>query len=118
VPEFSGVDTGFIENACKVWNVPKLPAFAFDDSVEYDTPALLVFGALAPEVSTTWSSILAASMPNATSVIFPTLDGNVVNQGGPRCFADLRRAFLANPSASLPVAACEAQSPPIHFVAG
>jgi len=49
-------------------------------------------------------------------VTFPTLgDGLLVD--GPPCLSDLRREFLAHPTAKLDAAGCAKKSPPIEFVA-
>ncbi len=117
LPAYSGVDDRFFASVCPVWKVAKLPEFAFDTDRGYDVPTLIVQGALSPNTLVEWGADLRQQMPHSTVITFPTLDGQPLSRGGPPCLGDIRSQFLADPSASLDVAACEKQSPKIRFVA-
>jgi class 3 adenylate cyclase/pimeloyl-ACP methyl ester carboxylesterase len=115
VPELSGIDDGFVATACAAWKVDKIASVAFDDP-STDVPTLVVGGALSPGTDQDWPNLFQRTLSHATVVQFPTLPGVLLNRNDPKCLADLRRKFLADPAATLPVPECEAQSPKIHFV--
>jgi class 3 adenylate cyclase len=117
LPSFSGVDDDFLAAVCPRWHFARLDEYAFDSNREYDTPTLIAQGGLNSGTSVDWGTALQQSMPHSTLVTFPTLDGDVVQRGGPSCFAMMRQQFIADPSAPLAVNRCEQESPPIHFVA-
>ena len=117
LPSFSGIDDDFLSSACPEWHFTRLDRYAFDSNREYDTPTLIAQGGLNPGTSVDWATALQRSMPHSTIVTFPTLDGDVVQRGGPACFAAMRQQFMANTSAPLAVDRCEQHSPTIHFVA-
>jgi len=115
-PEFVGTDASAPWSAwCKAWNVPDLSEQLSVD-VASQVPALLLRGSVSPYGDPQWIDQLARALPNATVATFPTL-GNDVLVNGPRCLNDLRRQFLADPSADIEhaAAACVANSPPIPF---
>ncbi len=116
VPDLAGIDDGFLSWACPAWKVPKIADIAFDTHT--DVPTLLVSGDLAPNSDQAWPGQFQQSLAHATVVEFPTLNAQLLVNNQPPCLGDLRRQFLDNPSASLDVAGCTRQSPPIQFVAG
>jgi hypothetical protein len=87
-------------------------------SVDFSTPIpVFIFrGDLSPDGSRDWVQALLRGLPNGQEAIFPTLGEDLLSSG-PACLSDLRRQFLADPGARLPVDACVAQSPPIPFTA-
>ena len=115
VPELSGVDDGFAQRACAAWKVDKIAPVAFDDP-NTEAPTLVVTGDLSPGSDQRWPDLFQRNLAHATVVQFPTLPQGALSSNDPRCLADLRRAFLADPTVTLDVAGCERQSPKIHFV--
>ena len=87
-------------------------------SVDFSTPIpVFIFrGDLSPEGSADWVDTLSRGLPNGQTAIFPTMGADLLS-GGPACLSDLRRQFLADPAARLPIDACVTQSPPIPFTA-
>jgi len=114
VPELSGIDDGFVQRACAAWTVDKIAPVAFDDP-NTEVPTLVVTGDLSPGSDQRWPDLFQRNLAHATVVQFPTLTGGALGSNDPRCLADLRRAFLANPNVTLDVAGCERQSPKIRF---
>jgi hypothetical protein len=115
-PEFVGTDAlAPWSEWCEAWNVPDLSAQLSVD-VASQVPTLLLRGSVSPYGDPHWIGQLARGLPDSTVATFPTL-GNDVLVNGPRCVNDLRRQFLADPSANIEhaTAACVASSPPIHF---
>jgi len=115
VPELAGVDNGFLQRACKVWPVHKIPDVAFDDPAT-TVPTLIVTPNIQPGGDPAWADTFRRGLPNATVLKFATLDRTVLASGTPPCLATLRRAFLADPSKPIDGTACERQSPPINFL--
>jgi class 3 adenylate cyclase len=113
-PELSGVYDNSFSTACASWPVPKAPARVFD-SVASAVPTLIVDGELYPFTSTRWTSSLQGGFPNAHTMVFATLGTSLLNEGAPPCLNDLRRQFLADPTARIDTDACTRQSPPIDF---
>jgi TAP-like protein len=115
-PEFVGTDASAPwSKLCKAWNVPDLSEQLSVD-VASQVPTLLLRGSVSPYGDPQWIDQLARGLPNATVATFPTL-GNDLLVNGPRCVNDLRRQFLADPTANIEHAAeaCVAKSPPIQF---
>jgi hypothetical protein len=114
--EFVGTDASAPWSEwCKAWNVPDLSE-QLSVPIASQVPTLLFRGSVSPFGDPQWIDELARGLPSATVARFPTL-GNDVLVNGPRCVNDLRRQFLADPSANIEhaTAACVASSPPIHF---
>jgi class 3 adenylate cyclase/pimeloyl-ACP methyl ester carboxylesterase len=100
---------------CKTWNVPDVSA-VLSQPIVSDVPALFFRGDLAPDGNPNWIPTIARGLANVHTVVFPTLGSDLL-ANGPPCLSALRRAFLANPSATLDTTACERKSPKIQFIA-
>ena len=98
----------------KAWKVPSL-LDTLSVGVGGSVPALLFRGELSSTGNDTWIDEIRRDLPNAQSVSFATASGGLLEKGPP-CLSDLRRKFLADPTAKLDTAACANQSPPIRFV--
>jgi class 3 adenylate cyclase/pimeloyl-ACP methyl ester carboxylesterase len=117
LPAFAGVDDGLLEWQCRAWNVPKLPASAFDDERSVDVPTLIVQGGLAPTVSAEWPAQLREdTFTRAIVITFATLSANPLSDGAPPCLSQLRQRFITNPTAPLNTSACASRTPIIDFV--
>ena len=117
LPAFAGVgaDQGLsIQTLCKVWKVKLVPNLYFTGGAS-TVPTLILQGELSPYADASWPAEIKQSLFSATIGEFPTLTDDVLGNAPP-CLAALRRQFLAKPTAHLEMAACTAQSPPIHFV--
>ncbi len=114
-PAFSTGELAGFKRWCQAWDVPRVPDSVFA-AASSPVPALFYRGALSPVGDVSWIQSVARSFPNSSSIVFPTL-GDDFADSAPPCFTDLRRQFLANPTANLKTAACAAQSPEIQFVA-
>ena len=116
LPTFAGVaiDASFFKKLCAAWKVPTLPDVYFD-GVASLVPTLIVSGSLSPLADNSWPNDTKQNLQSATIGQFATLTDDALGNAPP-CLATLRRQFLADPSAHLKMAACTAQSPPIHFV--
>ena len=79
-------------------------------------PAFFFRGELTAFGNDGWLRQIEHGMSRAQAVVFPTLGGGLLTSG-PQCLSDLRREFLAHPTAKLDTEACAKQSPPIEFVA-
>ncbi|HWS47572.1 MAG TPA: adenylate/guanylate cyclase domain-containing protein, partial [Acidimicrobiia bacterium] len=115
LPELAGIDDGFLQQSCKVWQVHEIADVAFDDP-STTVPTLIVAPAFEPAADPQWSDTFQRGLPNATALVFGTLDGNVLGVSNPPCLAQLRRAFLADPAKPIDAAQCERLSPPIRFL--
>jgi DNA-binding SARP family transcriptional activator/pimeloyl-ACP methyl ester carboxylesterase len=116
-PELAGVDDGQLEHICGSWPVPKAPADVFEPLVS-DVPTFIVEGELSYRSSPEWVDDLRSGLSHSSSMLFPTLGSSVLFDGLPACMNDLRRQFLADPTAHLDTDGCAKQSPPINFVVG
>jgi hypothetical protein len=105
-----------LEWACKAWPVRDIGPVAYDDP-STTAPTLIVTPTLLPGADPQWAELFRRGLPNATVLTFSTLDGGILSNNDPPCLATLRRSFLADPTEPLASAACERQSPPIHFPA-
>lgn len=115
LPQFVGTATLHWETWCDAWDVPDL-SDALSTSFVGPLPALLFRGAMSPIGNESWIPSIQRGLEHAQVLVFPTLGAGLL-ESGPPCLSDLRRAFLADPMASLDTAACEATSPPVEFVA-
>jgi len=100
---------------CKDWDVPKLPAFYFND-VPSPVPTFIVAGGMSPLGAANWPMQIERSLPNTSVVTFSTLGGGILDDPPP-CLDRLRRQFLNDPAAPLDTAACAQTSPAIQFTA-
>ena len=116
LPAFDGVenDTSYYKKLCAVWKVASLPDVYFD-GVASLVPTLIVSGSLSPLADESWPNDTKQDLQSATLGQFATLTDDVLGTAPP-CLSALRRQFLARPRSHLNMAACTAQSPPIHFV--
>ena len=87
-------------------------------SVDFSTPIpVFIFrGDLSPNGTADWVQTLSRGLPNGQTAIFATMGEDLLSSG-PACLSDLRREFLDDPDAQLPIDTCVAQSPPIPFTA-
>ena len=115
LPQFRTGDYAHWESWCRVWKVPDVSGTLSTDFAG-PVPALLFRGNLSPSGDVRWITGVQRGLSNAQTAVFPTL-GNGLTSGGPPCLAELRRTFLADPTAKLATGACVRQSPPISFVA-
>jgi class 3 adenylate cyclase len=100
---------------CRSWKVPDIyPALSAD--LASPVPALLFRGDLDPYGNDEWLRRVQRGLSRDQTVTFATL-GDDLLANGPPCLSNLRREFLANPTAKLDTAACAKQSPAIAFVA-
>jgi pimeloyl-ACP methyl ester carboxylesterase len=113
-PVLAGVFDPLLDAECAIWKVPQVSQ-EFISASTGPTPTLIGVGELAPAPAREWAAALDRSRPNVTVAIFPTV-GNFVELTGPPCYQDLLRAFIVDPTSSLDVATCEADSPPIEFL--
>ena len=105
-----------LPEVCGAWDVPSV----FDDlsvPLEVDVPTLLVEGAFSTGGVHRWAEQMAQTLPDSTTVRFPTLSDDVAS-AAPACLGGLRARFLNDPGSvtDAEVATCEADSPPIEFV--
>jgi hypothetical protein len=114
LPQFVRSDDTNWTQWCRTWHVADLSA-AMSQTVVSNAPALLFRGDLSPDGNPDWIPAIASRLSNVHSVVFPTLGSDLL-ASGPACLSALRRAFLANPSATLDSAGCERQSPRIAFI--
>ncbi len=113
--EFAGYDDPAFRWTCDAWSVPKTDPAAFAP-VASDTPTLVVEQQLDPRWDADSATQLRAGLSHASVLSFATLPGGALAGDFPRCYDDLRRAFVRDPDAPLDTAACAAQSPRIRFV--
>jgi hypothetical protein len=114
-PEFVGDMYAHWPEWCSAWNVPDLSA-ALSVDVSSPVPVLAFRGDVSPSGSSDWTRTVLRGFANGHSAIFPTLGDDLLTTGPP-CLSDLRRKFLADPSAPLDIPRCIAMSPAVHFVA-
>jgi DNA-binding SARP family transcriptional activator/pimeloyl-ACP methyl ester carboxylesterase len=114
-PDLAGGNDNALPRACRAWPVPKMPQPSFTPPLS-TVPILIFYGELDGYVLPQWPDTLAANFKNAVVARFQTLGQQITEQAVPTCINDLRRAFIADPHATLDVAGCEAQSPKIDFV--
>ena len=116
-PAFDVSDVARRTSWCTAWNVPAVPDQVFATPAS-PVPALLFRGDLSPTADPGWIHTVARGFPNSSTLVFPTLGGQMATSAPP-CLADLRRKFLAHPTTKLKpseIAACVALSPPIQWV--
>jgi hypothetical protein len=77
----------------------------------------LVYGDLATDISLDWIPDVRREFPRSTVITLQSLGPLLLSSTEPRCLADIRRTFVADPDARLDVATCERQRPLIRFVA-
>jgi len=116
IPQFAKADDQTLLQLCAAWPVRQIDDIALD-APSSTVPTLIVTPTLLPGADPQWTDIFRRGFPNATVLTFATLDGGILSKGDPACLAAIRRAFLADPTKSIDNAACEAQTPPIHFLA-
>jgi DNA-binding SARP family transcriptional activator len=117
LPQFAGMDDGTVQWACAVWPVRAEPETMFS-VLSSDVPTLIVEGSLDLYSTPQYVGTIQSGLGHSNVIFFKSLGGNLLDDGVPPCLDDVRRTFLANPSAPLAAAtaACSAQSPPIPFV--
>ena len=114
-PEFAAAYDEQFRDWCEVWNVPPISP-EFTSPSQGSTPTFIAVGAIAPGFAATAAATLARYRPNTTVITFETLGAALETvQLGVPCYRDLLAEFVADPNATLDVAACAAQSPPIKF---
>lgn len=113
-PEFAAADDAQFREWCKVWNVPSLPP-EFTSPSQGKTPTFIAVGALQPGFAIRAAESLARYRPNTSVITFATLGAALETQFGVPCYRDLLAEFVTDPTATLAVVTCAAQSPPIAF---
>jgi class 3 adenylate cyclase/pimeloyl-ACP methyl ester carboxylesterase len=116
LPQFSKFDDQSLLALCSAWPVHEIDQIAFA-APSATVPTLIVTPTLLPGADPQWADIFRRGLPNATVLTFATLDGAILGTGDPPCLAAIRRAFLTDPTKAIDSAACEGQTPPIHFLA-
>jgi DNA-binding SARP family transcriptional activator/pimeloyl-ACP methyl ester carboxylesterase len=114
--DLAGGSNDDLPRACAVWPVKKMPEASFTPPPPSTVPILIFYGGLDAFVLPQWPTQLQNGFKDAVVARFQTLGQHITEQDDPPCINDLRRKFIADPHAPLPVAACEAQSPKINFV--
>jgi DNA-binding SARP family transcriptional activator len=115
-PELAGVDeAGDLQSACRAWPVPRAPTVDFNSPVA-SVPTLIVEGSLDLFSRPEWVASLRSGLAHSSEIVLPTLGAYLMRDGVPPCLNDLRRQFLADPTALLDTAGCSRQSPAVNFV--
>ena len=113
--EFAGYDDPAFRWMCAAWDVPQLQPDAFTP-VSSDAPTLVVEQQLDPRWEPNVAMQLRAGLTNLNLLSFPTLPGGAAPGDFPRCYNELRRQFVRDPSRTLDTAPCAHKSPRIDFL--
>lgn len=101
---------------CEAWNVKS----RFNDlsgPLQEDLPVLVAEGGLAASGVNEWGTQLTELVDSPVMLRFDTLSEDLIYDP-PACLAEIRNAFVVDPTSVTGVAECERESPPIKWVAG
>lgn len=101
---------------CGAWYVqPRF--YDLSGPLQEDLPVLVAEGALAASGVNRWGAELTESVEAPVLLRFDTLSEDLIYDP-PACLAEIRNAFVVDPSSVDGVAECERRSPPIKWVTG